>query len=113
MNDRSGAQRLAEAVKRRRTHLGLSQGALAFHGGPSVVTVGEIERAKAGNIQPLTLAGLDTALGWKPGTASAILHDNAPPAAPDVRDDRDLEEAIASAEAMLRHLQALREARRG
>lgn len=66
-------QGLAEAVKARRTELGLAQGDLASRGGPSVVVVGQIERQQQPHPQALTLSRLDRALAWEPGSAAAVL----------------------------------------
>lgn len=108
----TGMQRLAEAVRTRRTQLGLAQGSLASRGGPSVVTVGQIERGQAENVQPLTLAGLDTALAWPAGTAASILYGIPIPAAaaathPDV-DGNAIDQALAALEQAAQALRSLR-----
>lgn len=72
-----GPQRLARAVKARRTQLGLAQGDLGALGGPGVVTVGQIERGQ-NRPQGLTLARLDRALSWEPGSAAEILAGGSP-----------------------------------
>jgi hypothetical protein len=64
---------LAEAVKSRRLQLGLSQGAIHERGGPSIVTVRQIEKVTGPTPSDLTLTGIDRALGWKHGSAQAIL----------------------------------------
>jgi transcriptional regulator with XRE-family HTH domain len=61
---------LAEAVKQRRLELGLAQGELAGKGGPSLVTVREIEKGRMRSPQGLTLSRLDKALDWPSGTAA-------------------------------------------
>lgn len=66
-------QRLATAVKQRRAELGLAQGDLSGRGGPSIVTVGQIERGQIEKPQASTLSRLDKALRWAPGTAAAVL----------------------------------------
>lgn len=66
-------QRLAEAVRQRRGYLGLAQGDLAEVGGPSIVTVGQIERCAIQQPQTGTLKKIDTALQWAPGSAARIL----------------------------------------
>lgn len=65
-------QRLGREVRARRAELGLAQGDLAARGGPSLVTVGQIER---GQVEPqaVTLARLETALAWERGSAARIL----------------------------------------
>lgn len=68
-----GRRALAEAIKNRRQELGLGQGDLGASGGPSIVTVGQLEREQIENPQPTTLKRLDTALRWEPGTAAEIL----------------------------------------
>lgn len=67
------AEHLAAAVKSRRLHLGLAQDDLAERGGPSVVTVRQIEQARLSRPQDLTLAGLDRALEWTQGSAARVL----------------------------------------
>lgn len=66
-------QRLATAVRARRTALGLAQGDLSSRGGPGVVTVGKIEQGKIQQPQPSTLERLDRALRWQPGSAAGVL----------------------------------------
>lgn len=66
-------QRLADAVKTRRAELGLAQGDLAQHGGPSIVTVGQIERGQIERPQAVTLSRLDKALGWEKGSSARVL----------------------------------------
>lgn len=64
---------LADAVKSRRLQLGLSQGAISERGGPSIVTVRQIEKITGPPPSGLTLSGLDLALRWSSGSAQAIL----------------------------------------
>jgi hypothetical protein len=64
---------LGEAVRERRVRLGLAQDGLALRGGPSELTVRKIERGHPGPYRGMTLAGLETALGWPTGTVRAIL----------------------------------------
>lgn len=85
-----GPERLAKAVKARRTQLGLAQGDLGGRGGPGVVTVGQIERGQ-NRPQGLTLARLDRALEWEPGSAAEVLAGGQPTPASgaSVRPDRE------------------------
>lgn len=64
---------LADAVKARRLQLGLTQGDIADRGGPSIVTVRQIEKVTGPPPSDLSLAGLDRALRWEHGSAQAIL----------------------------------------
>jgi transcriptional regulator with XRE-family HTH domain len=70
--------RLADAVRERRAHLGLAQGELADRGGPSIVTVGQIERCQIARPQAATLRRLDDSLGWTRGSASRVLAGGVP-----------------------------------
>ena len=74
---RSPLQELAIAIRDRRAALGLAQGDLAQHGGPSLVTVGQLERGQIARPQPATLARIDAALKWGPGTSASILRGDA------------------------------------
>lgn len=66
-------QVLAEHVRQRRDVLGLSRGDVKKRGGPSIQSLFSIEFAKAHAYRPKTLAMLDTALSWPPGTAAALI----------------------------------------
>lgn len=66
-------QRLAKAVQTRRQELGVTVDQLAAQGGPSHQTLRNIERGVRSDYRRLTLTQLEQALGWKPGTAHAIL----------------------------------------
>lgn len=68
-----GRRALAEAVRRRRDELGLSQGDLKSRSGPGVVTVGNVERCDDPPPSRGTLAGLDRSLDWPLGTAAGLL----------------------------------------
>jgi transcriptional regulator with XRE-family HTH domain len=76
---KASARRLAEAVKRRRFELGIAQDDLADRGGPSVVTVRQVEQAKLRRPQGLTMAALDRALGWASGSAARVWLDGDEP----------------------------------
>lgn len=66
-------ERLAQFIKERRQELGLDQGGLKSRGGPSIVTVGKLERADTPDPQPSTLDRLDVSLGWERGSSAAVL----------------------------------------
>lgn len=70
-------QRLAQYVVSRRTELGHErQRDLADLAGVALRTVGTIERGE--RVRPVTLAKLERALDWLPGSASAVLHGGEP-----------------------------------
>lgn len=69
----TGREQLAAAVVQRRGELGLAQGDLKSRGGPGVVTVGNVERCDDPVPSRGTLAALDRALEWAPGSAAKIL----------------------------------------
>lgn len=75
---------LAEAVKTRRRGLGLTRDALRRAGGPSDSTLARIENPDPGTAfpRPSTLARLDAALSWEPGSAASCLDLNNPQPAP-------------------------------
>lgn len=66
-------QRLASYIKARRADLGMAQGDLAERGGPSIVTVGQLERAQIARPQAATLKRLDDGLAWQRGSAARVL----------------------------------------
>ncbi|MFI9507179.1 XRE family transcriptional regulator [Nocardia sp. NPDC052566] len=63
-------QRFGQIVKARRKDLGISLNAIANYGGPSNVTVGNIERAEGPVPRAATRDKLDTPLRWLPGSAA-------------------------------------------
>jgi hypothetical protein len=71
--DDEGRRRLANAVRTRRAELGLAQDSLTQHGGPGELTVRKIEHAEPVQYRERTMAQLETALQWKPGTVRGIL----------------------------------------
>ncbi|AEF43093.1 helix-turn-helix domain-containing protein [Hoyosella subflava] len=77
--DEDAADRLARAVRERRKELGLSQSQLHGRGGPSGPTLVRIEHAEVPLPGPVTLAKLDRALGWTPGSANAVVEDGTEP----------------------------------
>lgn len=63
---------LATAVRERRAQLALSMAAAEAAGGPSQPTLVRIESGQSPPLRPITLAKLDRALRWKPGTAARV-----------------------------------------
>lgn len=64
---------LADAVRSRRNWLGMSQGEIQKYGGPSEQTMGRIEQNRRVKYTPASLAALEKALRWPPGTINSIL----------------------------------------
>lgn len=77
-----GLLALAEAMKARMTHLGLTAIEVGARGGPSRTGMREIFE---GNRIPrkATLDKIDTVLGWRAGTALAVLNEQQQPPAAD------------------------------
>lgn len=75
------ATRLGELVRRRRYRLGWTQQDVVDHGGPSIVTLRQVELAKLQRPQGSTLTALDRALGWEEGSARGIWTDGKEPVA--------------------------------
>lgn len=76
MNARAVTQdwrRLADAVIRRRTELGMTQQDVQAAGGPATATVRNIEGAHQTSYRGVILSRLEKALGWRPGSVEAIL----------------------------------------
>lgn len=74
---------LSAAVIKARHDLGITQEDVERRGGPSVATLGTIERRRNVGLRPKTLRTLDIALGWPLGTAGALLQGKAePPSSP-------------------------------
>lgn len=71
-------EKVARAVAARRGELGLTRAALAQRARRSMSTIYEIEAARRSVYRPSTLAALEDALDWAPGTVGRIL-DGAPP----------------------------------
>ena len=63
---------LATAVSERRVQLSLSMAAAEAAGGPSHPTLVRIESGQSPPLRPITLAKLDRALRWRPGTAARV-----------------------------------------
>lgn len=78
-DDDRDRRRLAEAIRERRSELGLRQEDLKDLGGPSAETVSNYESGDIPvNPQDRTLAGVDTALRWQLGSSRSILNGGAP-----------------------------------
>ena len=65
-------EELATAVSDRRRQLALSMAAAEAAGGPSQPTLVRIESGQSPPPRPITLAKLDRALRWRPGTAARV-----------------------------------------
>jgi transcriptional regulator with XRE-family HTH domain len=66
--------RLGERVRSERIRLGhMTQAAFARRAGIGRRTVSDLERGTRGNYSPDTLAAVEGALGWEPGTVAAVL----------------------------------------
>jgi len=74
------ALQLGQAARARREHLGMTQNQAAQAAGLAPMTWRAMEAGRRADQRPLTLAGVDRALGWPHGTARAILDGGAPPA---------------------------------
>ena len=66
-------EQLADAVKSRRTELGLTQAQVAELGDLSVELLRMVENNRAGRLSARKARGLERALGWEPGSVAAIL----------------------------------------
>ena len=84
---------LADAVKDRRHQLGLTPPQVQASGGPSPTVLSQIENAYDNNYSASTLAKLDRALEWTPGTAAALWEGDELPPAP-VVNGGELEEQL-------------------
>jgi transcriptional regulator with XRE-family HTH domain len=72
--------RLADEVKNRRDHLGLTQPELsaACGGSPSATIISRIEGAKQSDYKPQILIRLERALGWESGSVNRVLAGGSP-----------------------------------
>lgn len=66
-------RRLGMYVSSRRNELGLTQAAVQANGGPSVATQRQIESGANDGYRGGILSRLEQALGWRAGSASAVL----------------------------------------
>lgn len=85
--DATDWKRLADAIKHRREALGLTQVQLAELMGVSDTTIRNLEGGREFKRLPASVAAVEQALGWAPGSARAILAGGEPvatetPAAP-------------------------------
>lgn len=89
----NGWVRLAELVTNQRANLGYSIAQLAAVSGLSTSTVDSLEHARKTSYDPATLAALERALRWKPGSVERALKGLEPQAQTDP--DRRVAEAFA------------------
>ncbi|MCX4801716.1 helix-turn-helix domain-containing protein [Streptomyces sp. NBC_01214] len=76
-------KRLGRAIKAQREHLGMAtQQDLANNAGVTRQTVQSLEAGTERKRTPPTIGKVEKALGWEPGTATRILSEAAPEAAP-------------------------------
>lgn len=107
------ARRLADAVRGRRTELGMSQAdvvraAQAAGHDLSVQTMSAIERGTRSQLRPVTAAAIDAALRWPSDTTAGILNGTLDAARAGTRPDPGRsDDALAALQAEVR---ALREA---
>jgi transcriptional regulator with XRE-family HTH domain len=86
-------QDLGEHARRRRHELGKSLIGLSRDGGPSHMTVLNIENGKNSHYRRDTLEKLDTVLDWPAGSAERLLMDGTPPS--EVSDPGSVDDARA------------------
>ncbi len=72
---------MAEAIRQRRSELGLTQKDVWRRGGPANSTLTALEGAVDVAVTPSTLRKVDDGLGWEKGTAASLLHGGRPAAA--------------------------------
>lgn len=81
----TGWQRLGVEIKTSRARLGmLTQAQLATRAGIGKRTVSDLERGARANYSPDTLAAVEAALGWSPGTVRVVLAGRRPDVDPDL-----------------------------
>jgi DNA-binding XRE family transcriptional regulator len=73
IGDRQSQDRLAKAVKDRRSELKLRQQDLSARGGPSKASLYNIENSAADNYSDTTIEMLETSLDWAFGSVAAII----------------------------------------
>lgn len=71
---------LAKHVRTRRHELGMTLLEMSSKGGPSHMTILNIENGKRAKYRADTLLKLDTALDWPVGSAVQLLENDTPPA---------------------------------
>lgn len=100
-------ERLAELAVRRRAHLRLTQMQVAELGPLSLDRIQAIEGAKRGRYRVATLAALERALRWMPGSVDQILNGGEPTPIPEPRREPSVSEVVAEAHRDLDRLEAL------
>lgn len=75
----TNARRLAQAVRKRREQLDLSQIDVWQAGGPSNTTLTEIENARLEKLTPVTARRLDIGMRWERGSARLVWEDGGDP----------------------------------
>lgn len=68
----TNAERLAEAVRKRREELDLTQLDVHAAGGPSNTTQTDVENARIETLSRVTARKLDAGLQWEPGSAKRV-----------------------------------------
>lgn len=76
----SKGERLAKAVRDRRSELDLTQLDVWQAGGPSNTTLTRVESGELDTLSRVTARKLDKGLRWAPGSARAIYDQGEPPA---------------------------------
>lgn len=104
---------VAEAINARMSELGMKQVELAERSGLSVAAVRLLQKGKARNALPRTLAALSTALGWKADHLDRVASGTADneTGGPDVRDEIErLSDELADVKRRLEVLEAAQSA---
>ncbi|WP_262338932.1 helix-turn-helix domain-containing protein [Gordonia sp. CNJ-863] len=89
--------RFGRLVQRRRQELGMSQSDVRLAGGPSDLTLRKIERGTTTRPDYVTLAKLDDALRWTPGSAGRAFEGGDPTPLPDPHQGNDSAATIGTA----------------
>lgn len=101
--EKASLERLGRTVRERRLALGLTQDQVTEAGGPSDKRQTKIENATPPAPSITTLAKLDVALRWNPGSAAAVLNGGTPiPSEARTLTEEDLERRVALALALER-----------
>lgn len=103
--------RLGSYVVDQRVRLGmLTRGALADRSGISTRILGDIEKGRRGNFDPVTLASLEQALRWQTGSVRRVLAGHEPTVLASERQGPE-EPRGASAAAVLRAIEVILDAK--
>lgn len=78
LGDDRGRQRVADAIRARRTELGLTQPDVTTRGGPSKALLHQIESAHPKGYDDYTIRRLEQALDWEPGSIQDIVDGREP-----------------------------------